>query len=305
MTAIRESQSASTTGNGAPEWGARSAFSTLGVPLWGAVLLAAVPTAVGTLLDTLIWQQPGYIFKTAFFLGSLAAVLLVQRRSVFGPMVQPPLVLGIVMPVLVLIAGAGSTSGAGIAGKALSVARPLITSFPIMAGATAVALGIGLLRMFVTQKAEPEDDFDLGVDPDAKTKKARPVPPPRKKAARDDEPRKRPADRAPREDRRSTDGRKSSESRKSRGDGRRPREEGRGGERRADGRQQPRGTGPRDAQGRPNGDAPRRDVPPAGRPPRPANDPRAGGPRPPRQGAPGRPRPPEPPPGRRPRRPGP
>ncbi|WP_139274028.1 DUF6542 domain-containing protein [Saccharopolyspora flava] len=293
MTAIRESQSASTTGNGAPQWGARSAFSTLGVPLWGAVLLAAVPTAIGTLLDTLIWKQPGYIFKTAFFLGCLAAVLLVQRRSVFGPMVQPPLVLGIVMPVLVLITGAGSTSGAGIAGKALSVARPLITSFPIMAGATAVALGIGLLRMFVTQKAEPDEDFDLGVDPDAKTKKARPVPPPRKKPARDDEPRKRPQDRKPPEDR------------KRGGDARRSRDEGRGGERRADGRQQPRGTGPREAQGRPKGDAPRRDVPPAGRPPRPANDPRAGGPRPPRQGAPGRPRPPEPPPGRRPRRPGP
>ncbi|MEB3366060.1 DUF6542 domain-containing protein [Saccharopolyspora mangrovi] len=285
MTAIRESQSASTTGNGAPEWAARSAFSTQGVPLWGAVLLAAVPTAIGTVLDTLIWKQPGFIFKTAFFLGCLAAVLLVQRRSVFGPMVQPPLVLGIVMPVLVLLTGAGSTSGAGLAGKALSVARPLITSFPIMAGATAVALGIGLLRMFVTQKAETDDDFDLGVDPDAKTKKARPVPPPRKKPARDEEPRKRP-----------------SGDRKPRGDARKPSDDGRGGERRAEGRQ-PRGTGPREAQGRPKGDAPRRDVPPTGRP-RPANDPRAGGPRPPRQGAPGRPRPPEPPPGGRPRRPG-
>ncbi|WP_145742781.1 DUF6542 domain-containing protein [Saccharopolyspora dendranthemae] len=301
MTAIRESQSASTSGNGAPEWGARSAFSTDGVPLWGAVLLAAVPTAIGTVLDTLIWKQPGFIFKTCFFLGCLAAVLLVQRRSVFGPMVQPPLVLGIVMPVLVLITGAGSTSGAGIAGKALSVARPLITSFPIMAGATAVALGIGLLRMFVTQKPET-DDFDLGVDPDAKTKKARPVPPPRKKAAQSDPPRKRPA-----------------EDRKPRGDARKPRDDARRGDRgnnprggdarggdargdrRADGRQ-PRGTGPRDAQGRPKGDAQRRgDVP--GRP-RPTNDPRAGGPRPPRQGGSGRPRPPEPPPGGRPRRPG-
>ncbi|RRO15538.1 hypothetical protein EIL87_15995 [Saccharopolyspora rhizosphaerae] len=257
------------------------------MPLWGAVLLAAVPTALGTLLDTLIWGQPGFIFKTAFFLGSLAAVLLVQRRSVFGPMVQPPLVLGIVMPVLVLLSGAGSTSGAGLAGKALSVARPLITSFPIMAGATAVALGIGLLRMFVTQKAETEDDFDLGVDPDAKTKKARPVAPPRKRPARDEAPRKRP-----------------SGERKPRGEGRTSRD-GRGDDRRAEGRQ-PRGTGPREAQGRPKGDPRRRDAPPGGRP-RPANDPRAGGPRPPRQGGPGRPRPPEPPPGPggRPRRPGP
>jgi hypothetical protein len=286
VTAIRESQSASTSGNGAPEWGARSAFSTNGVPLWGAVLLAAVPTAIGTVLDTLIWKQPGFIFKTCFFLGCLAAVLLVQRRSVFGPMVQPPLVLGIVMPVLVLIAGAGSTSGAGIMGKALSVARPLITSFPIMAGATAVALGIGLLRMFVTQKVETDDDFDLGVDPDAKTKKARPVPPPRKKAARDEAPRKRPA---------------SDRDRKPRGEQRKPREDGRGGDRRAEPRQ-PRGTGPRETQGRPKGDSPRRgDVPGRPRP----NDPRAGGPRPPRQGGPGRPRPPEPPPGGRPRRPGP
>ncbi|TDC95913.1 hypothetical protein E1161_03860 [Saccharopolyspora aridisoli] len=284
MTAIRESQSASTSGNGAPEWGARSAFSTNGVPLWGAVLLAAVPTAIGTVLDTLIWKQPGFIFKTCFFLGCLAAVLLVQRRSVFGPMVQPPLVLGIVMPLLVLITGSGSASGAGFMGKALSVARPLITSFPIMAGATAVALGIGLLRMFVTQKVETDDDdFDLGVDPDAKTKKARPVPPPRRKSARDEAPRKRPA---------------SDRERKPSGDQRKPRDDGRGGDRRAE----PRGTGPREAQGRPKGDSPRRgDVPGRPRP----NDPRAGGPRPPRQGGPGRPRPPEPPPGGRPRRPGP
>ncbi|MCI2417657.1 hypothetical protein MOQ72_09480, partial [Saccharopolyspora sp. K220] len=181
MTAIRESQSASPRSNGAPPWSARSAFGATGVPLWGAVLLAAVPTAIGTLLDIVIWTQPGILFKACFFVGCVFAVLLVKRRSVFGPMVQPPLVLTIVMPLLVLITGSGIASGAGFTGKALAVARPLISSFPIMAGATLVALGIGLIRMFVTQKRERPEVADS----DEATKKRRRAAPPRKKPSED------------------------------------------------------------------------------------------------------------------------
>ncbi|WP_188984762.1 DUF6542 domain-containing protein [Saccharopolyspora thermophila] len=185
MTAIRESQSAPPPGNGAPSWSARSAFGANGVPLWGAVLLAAGPTAIGTLLDIMIWGQPGLLFKSCFFVGCVLAVLLVKRRNVFGPMVQPPLVLTIVMPLLVLATGSGVGEGGGMTATLLAVIRPLITSFPIMAGATIVALGIGLVRMFVTQKAGRRGDV---ADSDAATKKRRSAPA-RKKPT--EEPRKR------------------------------------------------------------------------------------------------------------------
>ncbi|MER7010951.1 DUF6542 domain-containing protein, partial [Saccharopolyspora sp. NPDC000359] len=193
MTAIRDNQSASSPGNGVPPWSARSALRSAGVPLWVAVLLAAAPTAIGTVLDIVIWNQPGILFKACFFVGCVLAVLLVKRRNVFGPMVQPPLVLVIVMPLLVLVTGAGAAAGAGATGKALAVARPLISSFPIMAGATIVALGIGLVRMFVTEKADRRPEV---ADSDAATKKRRRPTPPRK--PEDGERKRRPDERKPR-----------------------------------------------------------------------------------------------------------
>ncbi|WP_148271943.1 DUF6542 domain-containing protein [Saccharopolyspora spinosa] len=162
------------------------------MPLWGAVLLAAVPTAIGTVVDILIWTQPDILFKACFFVGCVLAVLLVKRRSVFGPMVQPPLVLTIVMPLLVLITGSGVAAGAGITAKALAIARPLISSFPIMAGATIVALGIGLVRMFVTQKARSRTEI---ADSDEATKKRRRPTPPRKTPAEDAANKRRPEER--------------------------------------------------------------------------------------------------------------
>ncbi|MER5388743.1 DUF6542 domain-containing protein [Saccharopolyspora sp. NPDC002686] len=292
MTAIRESQSSS-PGNGLPPWSARSAFRSAGVPLWVAVLLAAVPTAIGTVLDILIWSQPGILFKACFFVGSVLGVLLVKRRNVFGPMVQPPLVLVIVMPLLVLLTGSGAAAGAGFTGKALAVARPLISSFPIMAGATIVALGIGLVRMFVTEKPgkRPED-----ADPDAATKKRRLPNPPRKPAG--EERKRRPEERKPRGE----DGRPKRGERRERPErGERP-ERAERGER---GRAQAPGRPRREEPPR-RGDAPRRGEAAPGRP-RGAEGRPAERAVPPRRGAaprqaPGRPRPAEPPQGEPPRR---
>ncbi|MGW1676530.1 DUF6542 domain-containing protein [Saccharopolyspora sp. NPDC002376] len=297
MTAIRESQSSS-PGNGVPPWSVRSAFRSAGVPLWVAVLLAAVPTAIGTVLDILIWSQPGILFKACFFVGSVLGVLLVKRRNVFGPMVQPPLILVIVMPLLVLITGSGSAAGSGFTGKALSIARPLISSFPIMAGATIVALGIGLVRMFVTEK--PGKRLE-DTDPDAATKKRRPTSPPRKPAG--EERKRRPEERKTRgEDGRPKRGERPERAeRPERGERPEPAERperakrGERGRAQAPGRprreEQPRGEAapgrPRGAEGRPAERAERAVPPRRGTAPR---------------QAPGRPRPAEPPQGEPPRR---
>lgn len=161
--------------NGAPDWPERSAFGTSrGVTWWSALLIAVLPTAAGSLLDTLIWGQPGLLFMSAFFVGCLVAIGLVRRGSLFGPMVQPPLVLVVSMPLIVLIVGGGKTSGGGSTAKILSIATPLINAFPIMAVTTALAMGVGLFRMYRLQPADQE--LEPGEpDPDAKTKKAKPV----------------------------------------------------------------------------------------------------------------------------------
>ncbi|WP_277675570.1 DUF6542 domain-containing protein, partial [Saccharopolyspora rectivirgula] len=151
MTATRDSQSAPDPEKGANDWSAHSAFGSRGLPLGGALLLAAGLTALGTVLDVLIWSQPGLIYKGCFLVSCTLAVGLVRRRNVFGPMVQPPLVLAVVMPLVVLLTGLGD--GAGLASKALAVVNPLINSFPVMAATTAIAVVIGLVRMFVTERA--------------------------------------------------------------------------------------------------------------------------------------------------------
>ncbi|NYI86586.1 DUF6542 domain-containing protein [Saccharopolyspora hordei] len=252
------------------------------MPLWVAVLLAAVPTAIGTVLDILIWNQPDVLFKSCFFVGCVLAVLMAKRRNVFGPMVQPPLVLVVVMPLLVLITGSGAAAGAGATGKALSVARPLISSFPIMAGATVVALGIGLVRMFVTEKADHRPEV---ADSDAATKKRRrPTP------SRGSGDRKRPDERGERREGRPARGERPTRERGDRGrpergraqaPGRARREEA---PRRADAPRRGEAGRPRGAEGRPE-----RAVPPR----------RGTGPR----QVPGRPRQAEPPQGEPPRRP--
>lgn len=169
MTATRERQSSSSPVTGAPEWSERSAFgSSRGVPLWAAILLAVVPTALGTLLDVLIWSTPGLLFTACFFVGSVLAVALVRRKMVFGPMVQSPLIVSVVMPLTVLLTGSGAKSG-GASSKVFSVANPLINSFPAMATTAGVALILGLVRMFALEPAPAGD----GPDSEAHTKQRR------------------------------------------------------------------------------------------------------------------------------------
>ncbi|GAB2659774.1 hypothetical protein GCM10027271_18090 [Saccharopolyspora gloriosae] len=190
MTATRERQSAPTPDNGAPQWAERSAFGSRGVPLWGAVLIAAGGTALGAVIDLILSGTPGLIFKIGLIVGCLASVALVRRGNLFGPMVQPPLVATVVMPILVVLFG-GGTNSSGMMGKALSVVQPLIAGFPMMAITTAASLAFGLVRMFWLQRAD-QDDIDIS---DTPTKKRRPVKPPKETgqdAAR--QPRKRSAD---------------------------------------------------------------------------------------------------------------
>ncbi|MBQ6643097.1 MAG: hypothetical protein IJH84_18970, partial [Saccharopolyspora sp.] len=176
MTATRERQSAPSPDDGAPRWSERSAFGNRrGVPLWGALLLALGLAVLGTAADLLVNAKTATLTNSGLVIGCVLAVLLVRRASVFGPMVQPPLVT-LVVPVLAMAFGAGSGSK-GISGLALELVNPLINSFPMMATTTGVCVAIGLVRMFLLQRAR---DAESG-DPEATAQK---------KPVRDRQPRK-------------------------------------------------------------------------------------------------------------------
>lgn len=151
------------------DWSQRSAFGTRGAPWWFVVLLAAVPTAIGTVIDVDASSgKPGAWFTGCYIVGCMLAIVLVERRSVFGPMVQPPLVLAIVMPLVVLLSG--HNTGGGNTARLLSVAFPLISSFPAMGSTTGIAIVIGLLRIYLQRlpKNEPREP-DLESAPTKRT----------------------------------------------------------------------------------------------------------------------------------------
>ncbi|GEL24480.1 hypothetical protein PSU4_34340 [Pseudonocardia sulfidoxydans NBRC 16205] len=134
----------------------RSIIGTvLGIPPVAALGVAVAFTGLGVLIDVLRIGTVGVIFKIGFFLGCLLAVMWVRRRSLFGPMVQPPLLVAVLIPVIVLLVGP-PRSGGGMTETLLLVGAPLINSFPTMATTTAVVLAIGIGRLLLQRYDDPE-----------------------------------------------------------------------------------------------------------------------------------------------------
>jgi hypothetical protein len=128
------------------------------MPWWGAVLTALALTAVGALFDELTSKTLGLPFQVLYTIGCVLAVTFVRRRSLFGPMVQPPLIMIIVAGVVLALFAAGGSGG--IAAKALAVGPALIGNFPVMAIATVLTVVIGAVRLILQRKPKPdEDDF--------------------------------------------------------------------------------------------------------------------------------------------------
>jgi hypothetical protein len=127
-----------------------------GLPWWAAVLLAFGVTAIAAFVD--MQQQDntlGKIYQGAFAVGCVGAVCFVRRRSLFGPMVQPPLVFAITAIGAVSLLSETSSSG-GLKGLVISVALPLTSNFPTMGITTAVVVGIGLFRWWRERDPNPD-----------------------------------------------------------------------------------------------------------------------------------------------------
>lgn len=118
-----------------------------GWPWWAAVLVALVCTLVGTAIDGWVFGTFSWGLRLGFWAGVALAALLVQRRSVFTAMVQPPLILVAGL----LIGGLLFINGGGMYGMALK----LIATFPTMAIGTALAVAIGLIRIVAQPLRRP------------------------------------------------------------------------------------------------------------------------------------------------------
>jgi hypothetical protein len=125
----------------------RSALPTvLGVPPIAAVGLAAALTAVGVLVDLMRLGNLSTVFTICHITGCVLAVIWVRRSGLFGPMVQPPLLVAAAVPVVVLAAGS-PRPGQGVAEQLLVIGAPLVNAFPVMAWATGIVLVLGVLRV--------------------------------------------------------------------------------------------------------------------------------------------------------------
>jgi hypothetical protein len=128
--------------------------TVLGVPPIAAVGLAAALTAIGVLVDLTRIGNLSTVFTICHISGCVLAVIWVRRNGLFGPMVQPPLLVAAAVPVVVLLTGT-PRPGQGVAERLLVIGAPLVNAFPVMAWATGTVLVLGLLRIVLQRPLRP------------------------------------------------------------------------------------------------------------------------------------------------------
>lgn len=136
--------------------------TVLGVPPVAAVGLAAALTALGVFFELVHIGRLGVVFTVCHVVGCVLAVTWVRREGLFGPMVAPPLLVGVTVPVVVLLAGSPKPS-AGLAERLLVIGAPLVNAFPIMAWTTGLVLTVGVLRL-VEQRPLLDEQRPLGAE---------------------------------------------------------------------------------------------------------------------------------------------
>ena len=87
----------------------------VGIPWWAAAFCALGLAAIGAFADMERLNRLGMVFEVCYFLGCLLAVVVVQRKGLFGPMVQPPLILAVTVPGVILAIGSYPTGGSMLA----------------------------------------------------------------------------------------------------------------------------------------------------------------------------------------------
>lgn len=131
----------------------RSILATvLGVSPLVAVLVAAVATTAGVAVDLTRIGTLGTPFTVFYLAGCVLATAWVRRRSLFWPVVAPPLLLALAVPVVVLVAG-DPRPGTGISERLLTIGAPLVNAFPVMAWTTGAVIAVATGRVLVQRAA--------------------------------------------------------------------------------------------------------------------------------------------------------
>lgn len=120
--------------------------TVLGIPPAAAVGIALILTALGVLVDLLRLGTLGIAFETGYIAGCALAVAWVRRRGLFGPTVQPPLLIAVTVPAVALLVGA-PRPGAGVAENLLMIGAPTVNAFPTMAVTTAAVIAVSVARV--------------------------------------------------------------------------------------------------------------------------------------------------------------
>ena len=136
----------------------------LGLPGYAAIGIALGFTGLGVFIDLQRVSGLGVVFKGCYLVGCVLGVCWVKRRALFGPMVQPPLLLAVAVPSVVL--AAGDPGDGGLAARLLAIGTPLLNGFPTMAVTTALVIAIGVVRYLVEKSpTEPERTAEPAVAP--------------------------------------------------------------------------------------------------------------------------------------------
>ena len=149
----------------------RSVLPTVpGLPWYGVIAVAAVPTLIGAIIDLVRGASLGITFDILFLLGSVAAALLARRSAFFTAAVQPPLVAAVVGLVTLFFASFGDNSSKGLKTVVLNMALPFANTFPWILATVIITTLIILGRRYLLETGEPDSKAD------SKAKKRRPAP---------------------------------------------------------------------------------------------------------------------------------
>lgn len=135
--------------------------TVLGLPPFAAVGLAFGLTALGVFVDVLRIGTVGAVFQITYFTGCVLAVAWVRRRDLFGPMVQPPLLLAVVVPSVVLLSSS-PRPGSGISERLLVVGAPMVNAFPTLAWTTGAVLTLGAARIALQRRGSGDGGAAAG-----------------------------------------------------------------------------------------------------------------------------------------------
>lgn len=115
-----------------------------GVAGWLAVVILIGVSAIGGAIDLLTGSAIKGGFNIALIVGSIIAIVIVRRRSMFSVVVAPPLVYFVASALILYIRSGGLSNRSQLIDSAVNW---LVYGFPAIAGATAAVLIIAGIRM--------------------------------------------------------------------------------------------------------------------------------------------------------------